>query len=89
VRRELYGLVPLLALTGCVSTAVAVVKAPFQVAGKGVDWMTTSQSESDRNRGRAARKVEEDEAKHARKMAKEQRKADEEREQDERRRRRD
>lgn len=57
---------------GCVATAVAgaavaVVKAPFQVAGAGVDAMTTSQEEADRNRGREARKAEEKAAKEAKK----------------------
>jgi hypothetical protein len=49
----------LLSLSGCVSTATSIVTAPFKVAGKAVDWTTTSQSESDRNRGRALRKAEE------------------------------
>lgn len=44
---------------GCVSTATSIVKAPFQVAGKAVDWTTTSQSEADRNYGRKMRKAEE------------------------------
>jgi hypothetical protein len=48
---------PLLA-GGCVSTAVGVVKAPFKVAGKTVDWTTTSQDEADRNYGRKMRKAE-------------------------------
>jgi hypothetical protein len=57
---------------GCVATAVAgaavaVVKAPFQIAGAGVDAMTTSQEEADRNRGRAERKAEEKAAKEAKK----------------------
>ena len=43
---------------GCVSTAVGVVKAPFQVAGKAIDWTTTSQDEADRNYGRKMRKQE-------------------------------
>ena len=65
-----------MALAGCVSTAVAIVKAPFQVAGagvdvasSGVDMMTTSQAEADRNRGRAIRKQEEAEAKAAKRAA--------------------
>ena len=81
MRGKLHRLVPLLlvtALTGCVSTAVAVVKAPFQVAGWGVDKLTTSQSEADRNRGRRERKAEEEAVKHDRKMAKERRKAEQE-----------
>jgi len=43
---------------GCVSTAAAIVKAPFQAAGQVVDWSTTSQEESDRNYGRKVRKQE-------------------------------
>lgn len=72
-------LVPM--VSGCVATAVAgvavaVVKAPFQVAGAGVDMMTTSQEEADRNRGREMRKAEEAEAKAAKKAEKERRKAE-------------
>ncbi len=63
-------------LGGCVSTAVAVVKAPFQLVGKTADWLTVSQDEADRERGRKARRAEEDEAKHERKLAKERRKAE-------------
>lgn len=58
-------------LGGCVSTAVAVVKAPFQVAGAAVDAVTTSQDEADRNRGREIRKQEEREAKERRKAERE------------------
>lgn len=71
--------VPLaLGLAGCVSTAVAVVKAPFQLAGAAVDGLTTSQEEADRNRGRALRKQEEEEARSARRIAKERRRAERE-----------
>ena len=65
-------LLPLAAplLTGCVSTATHIVKAPFQVAGKAVDWTTTSQSESDRNYGRKMRKAEEREGRERRDWAK-------------------
>ena len=52
-------LVPALLLSGCISTVGSVVTAPFKVAGKAADWATTSQSEADRNRGRAIRKAEE------------------------------
>lgn len=52
-------LLPLVAATGCVSTAKSVVTAPFKVVGKAADWTTTSQDEADRNRGRALRKAEE------------------------------
>lgn len=48
-------------LTGCVGTIVSkVVTAPVKVVSKTVDVMTTSQDEADRNRGRAARKAEDD-----------------------------
>lgn len=64
MRRKLHRLAPLvllLALPGCIATAVAgvavaVVKAPFQVAGVAVDTLTTSQEEADRNAGKKARK---------------------------------
>ena len=57
------------ATTGCVSTATSIVKAPFQVAGKAVDWTTTSQSEADRNYGRKMRKAEEREGRERKKFA--------------------
>ena len=41
----------------CAVTSIAT--APFKVVGKAADWATTSQSEADRNRGRATRKAEE------------------------------
>ena len=43
---------------GCLSTFGSVVTAPVRVAGKAVDWTTTSQSESDRNYGKKMRKAE-------------------------------
>lgn len=47
-------------LSGCiVGTAADVVTAPVRVAGKGVDAMTTSQSEADEKRGRDMRRREE------------------------------
>jgi hypothetical protein len=52
-------LLPLLASTGCVSTAKTIVTAPFKVVGQAADWATTSQDEADRNRGRKLRKAEE------------------------------
>jgi hypothetical protein len=52
-----------LTTAGCISTATSIVKAPFQVAGKAVDWSTTSQEESDRNYGRKMRKQEAKEGK--------------------------
>lgn len=48
---------PLL-LGGCVSAVKTVVTAPVKAAGKVADWSTTSQEESDRNRGRAMRERE-------------------------------
>lgn len=46
-------------LSGCISTVAKVATAPVRVAGKGVDMMTTSQSEADEKRGREIRKREE------------------------------
>lgn len=46
-------------LSGCISTAAKLVTAPVRVAGKGVDMMTTSQSEADEKRGRELRQREE------------------------------
>ena len=54
---------------GCISTATSIVKAPFQVAGKAVDWSTTSQEESDRNYGRKMRKQEAREGRERKKAA--------------------
>jgi len=48
-----------LVLGGCLSTAANIVTAPVRVAGKAVDLATTSQSESDENRGREIRRREE------------------------------
>jgi len=47
-----------LALSGCVSAVKTVVTAPVKAAGQVADWSTTSQEESDRNRGRAMRERE-------------------------------
>ena len=58
MRLKLLAPILLLPLGGCISTATSIVKAPFQVAGKAVDWTTTSQEESDRNYGRKMRKQE-------------------------------
>jgi hypothetical protein len=63
-------LIPLtLATSGCISTAATIVKAPFQVAGKAVDWTTTSQDEADRNYGRKMRKQEAREGRERKKAA--------------------
>lgn len=64
----LAALLPLVA-GGCVRTATSIVKAPFQVAGKAVDWTTTSRSEADRNYGRKMRKQEEREGRERRDWA--------------------
>jgi len=48
-------------LSGCVGKVVStVVTAPIKVVGKTVDVLTTSEEEADRNRGRKARKAEDD-----------------------------
>jgi hypothetical protein len=61
-------------LGGCLArTAVDVVTLPVKAASAGVDAVTTSQSEADRNRGRAIRKQEQREAKERRRAEKEQR----------------
>lgn len=54
---------------GCVRTVAGVVTAPVKVAGKAVDWSTTSQSEADRNYGRKMRKQEAREGKARKKAA--------------------
>lgn len=47
-------------LSGCIaSTAASIVTAPVRVVSQGVDWATTSQDESDRDRGRDLRRREE------------------------------
>ena len=60
----------LLPLAACVSTATSIVKAPFQVAGKAIDWTTTSQEEADRNYGRKMRRAEAREGRERRDWAK-------------------
>jgi hypothetical protein len=56
-------------LSGCVTSVVSdVVTAPVKVVSKTADVLTTSQSESDENRGRAMRKKEERLGKLSRKM---------------------
>lgn len=64
----LLALLPI-ATGGCVSTATSIVKAPFHVAGKAVDWSTTSQEEADRNYGRKMRKQEAEEGRQRKKAA--------------------
>lgn len=49
-----------LLLSGCLAkTALDLATAPVRVAGRAADLATTSQSESDENRGRELRKREE------------------------------
>jgi hypothetical protein len=56
--QRLFLLASLALLGGCLSTIGTVVTAPVKVAAKAADWATTSQDESDRNRGRVIRKAE-------------------------------
>ena len=69
MRKMLFAAFLPLAVGGCVSTATSIVKAPFQVAGKAIDWTTTSQEEADRNYGRKMRKQEAREGKERRALA--------------------
>ena len=69
--RVLICLMLLPSLSGCVVASVAdaavdVVTLPVDVAAKGVDMATTSQSEADEKRGREIRKAEERAGKEAR-----------------------
>ena len=60
-----------LALSGCLArAAVDVVTLPVRAVSYGVDKVTTSRSEADRNRGRAERKQEAREAKEQRRAEK-------------------
>lgn len=62
-------------LAGCLArTVVDVVTLPVKAASTGIDKLTTSQEEADRNRGRAIRKQEEREAKERRRALKQQEK---------------
>lgn len=68
----------LLPLQACVlSTAADIATAPVKVAAKGVDAVTTSQSEADEKRGRKLRQHEERLGKLTRKRDKELRKCEE------------
>ena len=71
--RIMFLLVPAaLLLTGCIArTAANIVTLPVRAAGAGIDAVTTSQEEADRNRGREIRKQEEREAKERRRAQKE------------------
>lgn len=62
MRRHALLLMPITALmlSGCLAKAVVdVATLPVRAAGKGVDMMTTSQSERDEKRGRELRRQEE------------------------------
>ena len=72
--RVLLALILVPTLSGCVVASVAdaavdVVTLPVDVAAKGVDLATTSQSEADEKRGREIRKAEERAGKEARQRA--------------------
>lgn len=63
-------LVLILALSGCIArTAADIVTLPVKAAGAGVDAVTTSQEEADRNRGREMRRQEERAAREAARTA--------------------
>ena len=69
--RVLLSLILIPTLSGCVVASVAdaavdIVTLPVDVAAKGVDLATTSQSEADEKRGREIRKAEERAGKEAR-----------------------
>lgn len=59
MRAIIIALAALPLLTGCISAVKTVVTAPVKAVGQVADWTTTSQDESDRNRGREMRKREE------------------------------
>lgn len=72
--RSLLPLMLVPTLSGCVVASVAdaavdIVTLPVDVAAKGVDLATTSQSEADEKRGREIRKAEERAGKEARERA--------------------
>lgn len=62
MRRKFLFLLPMgsLMLSGCLAkTALDIATLPVRAAGKGIDLVTTSQSESDEKRGRALRERQE------------------------------
>ena len=72
--RVLLSLLLIPTLSGCVVASVAgaavdIVTLPVDVAAKGVDLATTSQSEADEKRGREIRKAEEKAGREARARA--------------------
>ena len=80
MRLAVLSIVPAALLTsGCVvRTAANIVTLPVKAVGAGVDAVTTSQEEADRNRGRELRKQEEREAKERKRAEKEQRRRERE-----------
>ena len=62
-------LLPLLAGCAVAGAAVDVVTLPVDIAARGVDLATTSQSEADEKRGREIRKAEEKAGREARRLA--------------------
>lgn len=73
--RALLSLSLLPALSGCVVASVAdaavdIVTLPVDLASKGVDLATTSQSEADEKRGREIRKAEERAGRESRRLEK-------------------
>jgi len=67
MKRLIFLILPVL-LSGCVvetvaKTAVTAVTLPVKAASYGVDKLTTSQSEADRNAGRKLRKQDEERGK--------------------------
>ena len=73
--RVLLSLLLLPGLSGCIvasvaDTAVDIVTIPGDVASKGVDLATTSQSEADEKRGREIRKAEERSGREVRRLEK-------------------
>jgi DNA-binding helix-hairpin-helix protein with protein kinase domain len=70
--KRLLALALVLPLAGCVSTAAHIVTVPVRAASWGVDKMTTSQAEADRNRGRRERKQAKKDARHQRELEKQQ-----------------
>ena len=71
--RAMLLLIPVaLLLSGCIArTAASIVTLPVRAVGAGVDAVTTSQEEADRNRGREIRKQEERDAKDRKRAEKE------------------
>ena len=80
MRLAVLSIIPAALLTsGCVvRTAADIVTLPVRAVGAGVDAVTTSQEEADRNRGRELRKQEEREAKERKRAEKEQRRRERE-----------